>query len=110
MAYFAKIVDSKVINVINADSDFFNTFVDNSPGQWIEVYEDANGQANKRYNFCGVGDNYDKVADAYYAKQPYPSWILNTTNYVWEAPVKAPSSDEGNFAWNETDQQWDEVT
>src|SRR6056300_1314549 len=107
MSYYAKIVDSKVINVIDAEAEFFDTFVDDSPGQWIEVYEDANGQSDKRYNFCGVGDNYDRNADAFYAKKPYESWILNTTKYIWEAPVETPTGD-GIFSWNETDQQWDE--
>ena len=50
--------------VIKADADFFDTFVDDSPGDWIEAFSDANGDAAKRYNFCGVGDNYDTAADA----------------------------------------------
>lgn len=108
MSYYAKIVGGKVINVINADSDFFNTFIDDSPGEWIEAYPNSNGQADKRYNFCGVGDNYDRNADAFYAKKPYESWILNITNYIWEAPVTAPS-DGNDYSWNKTDQTWDEV-
>lgn len=103
MAHYAKIVDKKVVNLIKADADFFDTFVDDSPGDWIEAFMDANGDSAKRYNFCGVGDNYDVVADAFYAKQPYPSWTLNTTNYTWEAPVATPS--EPSY-WDEENQQW----
>ena len=109
MSYYAKIVDSKVVNVINAEAEFFDTFVDDSPGEWIEVYPDANSEANKRYNFCGIGDNYNKTANALYAVKPYSSWVLNETSYIWEAPVTAPS-DGNDYSWNETTQAWDEIT
>ncbi len=42
-------------------------------------------------------------------KQPYPSWILNNTTYIWECPVKYP--DDGKmYTWNETTKAWDEIT
>ena len=34
MAHYAKVVNGKVTQVIVAD--FFNTFVDTSPGEWIQ--------------------------------------------------------------------------
>ena len=37
MSHFAKVVDGKVINVIVAEPEFFNHFVDSSPGQWIQT-------------------------------------------------------------------------
>ena len=37
MGHFAKVVDSKVVQVIVAEPDFFTTFVDSSPGQWIQT-------------------------------------------------------------------------
>ena len=32
MSHFAKVLDGKVVQVIVAEPDFFNTFVDSSPG------------------------------------------------------------------------------
>ena len=103
MAHYAKIVNQKVVNIIKADAEFFDTFVDDSPGDWVEAYPDANGDSAKRYNFCGVGDNYDATADAFYRSKPYDSWTLNTTTYTWEAPVAVPS--EPSY-WDEETQQW----
>ena len=36
MAHFAKVVDGKVTQVIVAEPEFFTTFVDSSPGEWIQ--------------------------------------------------------------------------
>jgi len=103
MAYYAKVVNKKVVNVIKANADFFDTFVDDSPGDWIEAFPDAGGDSDKRYNFCGVEDNYNAVADAFYSAKPYPSWTLNTTTYTWEAPVATPSEPSW---WDEENNQW----
>ena len=37
MSHFAKVVDGKVTQVIVAEKEFFDTFVDNSPGQWLQT-------------------------------------------------------------------------
>ena len=37
MSHFAKVVDGKVTQVIVAEAEFFDTFVDTSPGTWISV-------------------------------------------------------------------------
>ena len=37
MAHYAKVLNGKVLNVIKADPEFFNDFVDDSPGEWIET-------------------------------------------------------------------------
>jgi hypothetical protein len=108
MAHYAKVNNGIVERVIVAEAEFFDTFVDDSPGEWIEVYPDANSEANKRYNFCGIGDNYNKTANALYAVKPYSSWVLNETSYIWDCPVAYPDDDK-EYSWNETDQTWDEV-
>jgi hypothetical protein len=105
MAYYAKIVDAKVINVITAEESFFDTFVDETAGTWIETKIDG----SIRKNYAGIGFSYDSTRDAFIPPQPYPSWILNEDTCLWECPVAYP--DDGNmYEWNETDQQWDEVT
>ena len=37
MAHYAKVLNGIVKEVIVADSDFFDSFVDTSPGKWIQT-------------------------------------------------------------------------
>jgi len=43
MAHFAKVVDGTVTQVIVAEPEFFETFVDSSPGQWIQTSYNTRG-------------------------------------------------------------------
>jgi hypothetical protein len=100
MAYWAKVVDNKVVKVKIADSDYFNTFVDDSPGDWIETFKD--GSSRKMY--AGVGMNYSSEGDVFYAPQPYASWTLDS-NYDWQAPSAKPDDGEV-YTWDEENTQW----
>lgn len=111
MAHFAKVLDGKVLNVIVAEQDFIDNFIDSSAGEWIQTsYNTFGGQHLQggtplRKNFAQIGGHYDADADAFYSIQPFPSWILNTDSYIWEAPIPMPN-DDNYYYWNETDQQW----
>ena len=59
-----------------------------------------------RKNFAGIGMIYDEDRDAFIAKKPYNSWILNEDTCLWEAPVAYPT-DDGRYTWNETNKTWD---
>ena len=121
MAHFAKVLKDKVLNVIVAEQDFIDTFVDDSPGEWIQtsyntyggkhytegVLSDDQSKALRK-NFASINGNYDKEADAFYAAQPHASWTLNKTTYEWEAPSAYPS-DGKDYMWNESNKSWDEV-
>ena len=121
MAYYAKVVDTKVVQVIIAEPEFFNEFVDTSPGEWIETSNNTIGGIHYnetgvpddgialRKNTASVGYTYDKEHDVFIPPQPYKSWILNTQTYLWNAPVSYPS-DGKRYIWNEEAQQWDEIT
>ena len=63
---------------------------------------------NYRKNYAGVGMIYDETKDAFYFPQPYPSWILDETTCVWEAPVPYPN-DGKVYQWNETTKEWIEI-
>ena len=110
MSHFAKVCDGKVVNVIVAEQEFFDTFVDTSPGTWIQTSYNTYGNKHTqggtplRGNYAGVGYIYDAVNDVFYAQQPYPSWILNA-DYLWEAPIAYPLDDKV-YAWNESIVNW----
>lgn len=115
MSHFAKVKDNIVIEVIVAEAEFFDTFVDETPGEWIQTSYNTFGGEHKlggtplRKNYAGIGYTYDKTRDAFIPPQPYPSWTLNEDTCLWECPVAHPN--DGNiYEWNETDQQWDEIT
>jgi hypothetical protein len=117
MSHFAKVLDGKVTNVIVAEQEFFNTFVDSSPGQWIQTSYNTRGNVHYgpdgipdggvalRGNYAGIGHIYDHTNDVFYAPQPYPSWTLNTETWVWEAPIPYPTND-AIYVWNEPEQNW----
>ena len=83
MSHFAKVVSGKVVEVIVAEADFFDIFVDTSPGKWIQTSYNTSGGQHRlggtplRKNYAGIGWNYDKTADAFYPPKPYDSWTLN---------------------------------
>jgi hypothetical protein len=113
MSHFAKILDSKVIQVIVAEQEFFNTFVDSSPGTWLQTSYNTHGNQHPegrplRGNYAGIGYNYDATNDVFYAPQPYPSWTLNTSTWLWEAPVAYPT-DGKLYSWDEETINWKEV-
>jgi|TARA_B110000914_G_C15166490_1_gene310792 hypothetical protein len=120
MAHFAKVLDNRVINVIVAELDYFDTFIDSSPGEWIQCSYNTHGGEHYgtdrqpdggtalRYNYPGVGYNYNPVDDAFFPDQPYPSWTLDKTKYLWECPVAAPDT-ENFYSWNEETQSWNQV-
>ena len=112
--HFAKVVDGKVTQVIVAEADFFDTFVDSSPGQWLQNSYNTQGNVHKnggtplRGNYAGIGYHYDPVADVFYAPQPYASWVLSPKTFLWEAPVAMPT-DGKIYEWNEATTSWKEL-
>ena len=114
MAHYAKVVDGIVTKVIVAEQEFFNNFVDDSPGRWIQTSYNTFGGEHKlggtplRKNFAGIGFSYDEAKDAFIPPQPYPSWILDNDTCLWNPPIPFPN--DGNpYIWNESTQAWDIV-
>jgi len=121
MAHYAKVINGKVTKVIVAEAEFFNTFVDDTPGEWIQTSYNTRGgihyEPNSntpssdqskalRKNYAGIGFTYDKNLDAFIPPCDFPSWTLNETTCLWEAPVAYPT-DGQSYYWNEDTQQWD---
>jgi hypothetical protein len=102
MAHFVKVnFNTKLVEqVIVAEQEF----VDKLPGIWIQT--SYNGSIRK--NYAGIGHTYDFVKDAFYAPQPFSSWILNEDTYKWEAPIAYPN-DGQLYMWDEELSNWVEI-
>ena len=59
-----------------------------------------------RKNYAGVGYTYDTEKDAFIPPKDYPSWTLNETTCLWEAPVPYPEG-EISYTWNEETLSWE---
>ena len=126
MAHFAKVKDGVVTQVIVAEPEFFDTFVDSEPGEWIKtsynvrggVYHDPetnepvadqsvinDDEGRMRKNYAGIGFTYDRDKDAFIPPQPFASWALNETSCLWEAPVAYPE-DGQMYRWDEDTTNW----
>jgi len=120
MAHYAKVVDGIVTQVIVAEADFFETFVDSSAGEWVQTSYNTRGGVHYgqdgepdggvalRKNYAGVGYIYDKERDAFISPKEFDSWILNEDTCCWEAPVAYPE-DGKLYEWDEDTISWLEV-
>ena len=130
MSHYAKVENGIVTRVLVAEAEFFNTYIDDTPGEWIKTSYNMRGgvyynpetnqpaedqsvidgdEARQRKNYAGKGFTYDATKDAFIPPQPYPSWTLNETTCLWDAPVARPN-DGNRYQWNEETTSWDEVT
>jgi hypothetical protein len=111
MAHFAKVNNGVVEQVIVAEPEFFDTFVDSSPGQWIQTSYNTHGGVHTlggtplRKNYAGIGFTYDATKDAFIPPKPYASWTLNEDSCLWGAPVAYPNDGE-NYVWDEPTTAW----
>jgi hypothetical protein len=123
MSHFAKVNNGIVEQVIVAEPEFFDTFVDSSPGQWIQTsyntrggkhYDPETGELSAdqtkalRKNYAGIGYTYDAAKDAFIPPKPFNSWLLDEDTCLWNAPVAYPD-DGGRYVWNEETTSWDAV-
>ena len=119
MGHYAKIVDGVVVQVIVAEPDFFTSFVDTSPGEWIQTSYNTRGgihylsdritpspdqSKSLRKNFAGIGSTYDEEQDVFIPCKPYASWVFDDVAWRWKAPIEEPT--EGYYVWSEAIQNW----
>lgn len=102
MSHYAKVVNGVVTQVIVAEAEFFQTFVDTSPGEWVQTsYNTHGGQHPEgrplRKNYAGIGYTYDRSRDAFIPPKLDASWTLDEETCLWIVPqtetTAAPSSD-----------------
>lgn len=117
MAHFARLdANSIVTEVVVVD----NSVVDNLPFPESEPLgvaylrdlfgSDTNWAQTSynnsfRYHYAGIDYTFDVTAQAFIPPKPYPSWLLNTDNFTWEAPVPYPT-DGRDYNWDEATQSW----
>lgn len=120
MGHFAKVVDDIVQQVIVAEPDFFDVFIDQTPGDWIQTSYNTRGNVHYapdtnepdggealRGNYAGIGYIYDRANDVFYPPKPFDSWTLSSQTWLWEAPVAYP--DDGKiYVWDEETISWKE--
>lgn len=124
MAHYAYLDENNIVTSVIVGKN-----EDEAPGDWETyygakrtsyntrggVYYDPNSNepgADQtkafRKNYAGIGYTYDAARDAFIPPQPYPSWILDESSCLWEAPVPYPT-DGKRYMWDEDTQNWIEV-
>ena len=113
MSHFAKVENGIVTSVIVIEQDVLNTGLWGDPAMWVQTSYNTYGGEHRlggtpmRKNYAGLGYIYDSERDAFYAPQPYPSWILNEDTCLWESPVAMPEPVEGTYyTWDEDTLSW----
>jgi len=132
MPYFAKLQPSDnpslfhISNVIRIDKESIDSGLWGEPNSWIEtsyntygniyytpnsdpITQDPNQALALRANYANIGYTYDQTNDVFYSPQPYPSWTLNTSTWLWEAPVQMPT-ESGRYKWDESTKSWLNIT
>jgi hypothetical protein len=123
MAHYAFLNEDNIVTevITGLDENITQTDLDGaqvggSSEAWEIFYGNVRNQVckrtsyngNYRKNYAGVGYVYDEARDAFYAPQPFPSWILDEDTCWWESPVPYPT-DGKMYEWNESTQEWDEI-
>ena len=118
MGHYAKVVNGFVTQVIVAEQEFIDTFMNIDTETWVQtsyntragIHYAANSDAPDngvalRGNYAGIGYTYDQANDVFYAPQPFPSWTISAPNWTWIAPVAMPTVGRV-YTWNEATQTW----
>ncbi len=118
MSHFARVDKStnKVTDVVVATRAWVSEQSDSE--DWFQTsYNQSDGKP-----FAAVGSTYDKTNNLFIPVQPIASttgvactsWVWDSTNYAWKAPVDMPSdyNDAGIgtarilYAWVEEERKW----
>jgi hypothetical protein len=135
MSHFARVLNGYVTTVIVAEQDFIDQLPDKSLWiqtsyntrhnihyttttyeQMVTTPEGIStvmvtekipsGKPGLRGNYADVGFIYDQENDVFYEPSPYPSWVINTSTWDWQAPVEPLYNDEFIKIWSENQQRW----
>jgi len=110
MAHFAKVENGIVTEVLVIDQDVIDTGLFGDPALWVQTSYNTHGGQHPdgrplRKNYAGIGFTYDAERDAFYAPQPFPSWVLDEDTCYWGAPTPYPTDGKA-YEWDEDAQAW----
>jgi hypothetical protein len=131
MAHFAQVnLQGVVEQVLVIDQTEIDTGNWGDPANWIQtsyntrggVYYIPNSNPPEpdpdqskalRKNYAGVGYLYLKYGpdgEGFAPPKPFPSWVLNSASYFWEAPVPIPvPNNPPQYVWDECTLSWTAV-
>jgi hypothetical protein len=62
-----------------------------------------------RKNYAGIGYTWDGIG--FIPPKPFPSWVMNSFSYQWEAPIPLPVPNSPPFyEWDEATLSWVEMS
>jgi len=117
MAHFAEIDENSIVTkVVVVHNNELLLDGEESEAKGIEFCESLFGHKNWvqtsynrtiRYNFASKGYTWDNESNAFYAPQPFSSWVLDE-NFIWQPPVPFPedASEEKSYEWDENNITW----
>tara|TARA_B100001939_G_C16833926_1_gene569945 strand:+ start:47 stop:460 length:414 start_codon:yes stop_codon:yes gene_type:complete len=115
MVYFCEINDSnEVINITNWEDSilgdpaseangksYLATFFSKSADKFVQTFTDGT-----RKQQAGVGHTWDATNNVFIQPKPFSSWTLDS-NHDWQPPVADPETEGYRRRWNEDLQTWD---
>ena len=117
MAHFAKLNEKNVVTEVHVVNNIEMLTAEGSESEvmgiaflirWSGGYSNwkqtsYNGKIRK--NYAGIGYTYDETRDAFIPPKPFPSWTLNETTCLWDAPIYMPT-DGQKYKWDESITSW----
>lgn len=106
------ITDANGVEQESLGIQFLRNLYNESDSNWKQTSYNTinnihvNGGTPIRGNYAGLGYIYDSENNVFYSEKPYPSYILDTSKWSWEAPTPKP---EGTFypvVWDEETLSW----
>lgn len=125
MAHFAKLDDNNIVTAVHVvNNDVITENGIESEQKGIDFLTELHGHtkwkqtsynSTFRVRYAGIGYVYDEALNAFIPPKPFASWVLNTTTYIWEAPVTEPADHgygEGKklYTWDEATLSWIDPT
>jgi hypothetical protein len=117
MAHFAELDDNNVVlrTVVVDDKDTMDengneveaigaAYLNNLlGGRWLKTSYNH----KIRGQYAGQGMLYDEEADRFYHPAPFPSWVLDKSDWIFKAPVEMPAHDGTvRYKWDEPTLSW----
>ena len=119
MAHFAKIENGIVTQVIVVGNEDTSS-ADGTEKEYIGAafcerlfggdWKQTSYNGRIRKNYAGIGYMYlayGPEGEGFVPPSPYPSWVMNSFSYEWEAPVPLPvPNTPPYYVWDEATVSW----